>query len=335
MINKAHCKKLFLLPLIFSNSLSLFAVPSEDLRHELEMLHYWEIYQTNIDRHTDLWKKGENAPVLLEIIASENSSDSVRFLAAEILWNGGGTIPENLYPILAKSYGKALAASDWNAPDSSLFQLSGNHWGFLNFQGMEDHGMIGDHLLLLGEKMIPVLLSLLDHEGNITYEGSKDATTGNTAGFRIKDVAAYYLAEICGITYDYSRDRKEQHRRREELRMSALEQNRRINRMTVDIYATMITPNPKRSILIEDERKIEKSFQLLEKIPLQGDYPWMLAPSVSKVIVHYYMDEYLVKEVKIFNDKVQAADARFFDESHQNEEEHYLLYLKELLNIEP
>jgi len=317
--------------LFFICSFPLFSTPRQDLLRQLQELHYWEIYQTNIDRHSALWQNGENLQGLLWIISTNKSSAPQKFLAAEIIWNGGGSIPEEYYPLLAKTYAQALSASDMNRNEYGDYQLSGNHWGFLYYEAMHHHGMLGDHILLLDRYMLAPLLSLMDEKGSIFYEGSQEATLGNSLDYRVCDVAAYYLSEISGIPLQYNREDNQQSVRREEFRMKLLKELSDFSHMTIESYKSIISPVARKSVTLTDSEKIEESFRYLENIPLQGDHPWHLPPSVRLIDIVYYMDEYPVKRVRVYNDKVQAADRNFFYDIHREEVSAYLLYIKGLL----
>ena len=112
-----------------------------------------------------------------------------RFLAAEILFYKDGTFKvENLREKLAPVYAAAL---------SENFTESANPWGL---PGVLD-GLTGEHLLALGKVIVPELVKLLDNNKRIYYEGSKEATLGNHYGYRVKDLAAYYISTIKAIPF--------------------------------------------------------------------------------------------------------------------------------------
>ena len=111
----------------------------------------------------------DGTAALLEKLAKEQSNVRV-FHHAQNMGKGG-----------------ALATGGW---------VAGNAWGLL--YDLEDVGPSGRHLLALGEAAIPALLGLIDRTEVVLYEGSEEATIGNDRAYRVKDVAAYFVARLSG-----------------------------------------------------------------------------------------------------------------------------------------
>jgi hypothetical protein len=118
----------------------------------------------------------------------DSANPEARFLAAEILYDRASNFPpESVKAALAEIYTTALAqdyigvANPWGLPGS--------------------HEVVGRHLVELGEVAVPKLIPLLDDETILLYEGSKEATLGNSYAYRVKDFAAYFISQIRGIDY--------------------------------------------------------------------------------------------------------------------------------------
>ena len=47
---------------------------------------------------------------------------------------------------------------------------------------------------------------LLNNTGIIFYEGSKEATIGNSLEYRVKDAAAFYIGKIMNIPVKFNQD---------------------------------------------------------------------------------------------------------------------------------
>ncbi|MCP2727807.1 hypothetical protein [Limnofasciculus baicalensis] len=158
-----------------------------------------------------IWQKGENRIYLEQIVQSSNYSDLTRLLASEILYEKVSHYPpEEWEDNLAYVYAQALAITGSETGD---FQILGNQWGFMyhtDKQGVKDYGTLGTHLVNTGKKAIPYLTKLLDNSEIIFYEGSQEATLGNSLRYRVKDAAAFYIGKIAGIPvkfYEQNADR--------------------------------------------------------------------------------------------------------------------------------
>jgi hypothetical protein len=166
-----------------------------DLANRLIELGYIGLFQQSNDVVLkDVWNT-PNAPEALEaIVVSSNAPQLARFLAAEILiYQGVVQQAEKHGQELAQVYAAALAGN---------FTEVANSWGLPGVT----NGLAEDHLLAIGEPMVPELLKLLDNEQRVYYEGSQEATLGHHFGYRVKDLAAYYLSKIRNIPFELDED---------------------------------------------------------------------------------------------------------------------------------
>ena len=117
-----------------------------------------------------------------------------RFLAAEVLFYKDEVhrVEEHKQK-LARVYAAALADN---------FTEVANPWGL---PGVID-GLTEEHLLAIGEPMVSELLKLLDNDKRVYYEGSEEATLGYHYGYRVKDLAAYYIGKIRNIPLELDED---------------------------------------------------------------------------------------------------------------------------------
>lgn len=166
-----------------------------DLTNRLSELGYIGLFQQSDDvALKDIWN-APGAPEALETIAvSSNAPSLPRFLAAEILfYRDEAHRVEKHKQELARVYAIALADD---------FTQVANPWGL---PGITD-GLAGEHLLAIGEPMVPELLHLLDNEKRVYYEGSQEATLGDHYAYRVKDLAAYYASKIRNIALKLDED---------------------------------------------------------------------------------------------------------------------------------
>ncbi len=168
---------------------------SVDLANRLTELGYMALFQqSNAVALRAIWN-APGAPEGLETIAaSSNAPKLARFLAAEVLF-----YKEEVHRVekhkqeLARVYAAALADN---------FTETANSWGL---PGVLD-GLTGEHLLAIGEPMVSELLDLLDNANRVYYEGSEEATLGHRYGYRVKDLAAYYISKIRNIPLELDED---------------------------------------------------------------------------------------------------------------------------------
>lgn len=149
-----------------------------------------------------IWKNGNNKARLENIILSEASSTQAKFLAAEILGKFDYFPGTELNYILVKVYIEALRNTSENSDNK--YGLNGNLWGFL--YELDDLGFLGARIVHFNLQATPYLKDLLDDDGVVLYDGSREATVGNAYQYRIKDFAAFYLSKIKNIPVDFYQD---------------------------------------------------------------------------------------------------------------------------------
>lgn len=163
-----------------------------------------------------IWDGGKNETALKELLASGTASHHAKFLAAEVLRKYEVSYDENIAGALAETYAEALR----NTSESSgnAYHLSGNHWGFL--YELNDAGHLGSQFIIFGDAAVPALTPLLDDDGTIMYEGSQEATLGNSYQYRVKDFAAFYISKIKNIPIQFHKDIQERDKEIERLKMN-------------------------------------------------------------------------------------------------------------------
>ena len=156
-------------------------------------------YYSNKSSIDSVWQNGKNQKKIEKIVTDSKYSNYVRFLASEILFEKMKDYPpDTLRTELAKIYTEALMRT---GGEVSKFRLSGNAWGLL--YELDDVGILGKHLISFGIYVIPYLINLLDNTEVVYYEGSKEATLGNSYKLRIKDFSAFFLGKIKTIPLKY------------------------------------------------------------------------------------------------------------------------------------
>ena len=151
-----------------------------------------------------IWSKPGGPDRLKELVRTSVLPWQARFLAAEICFARQPDFPpQEALPVLAEIYTTALAQTGVLTGD---FYFPANRWGFL--YEFDDPGEVGQHLVSLGEAAVPGLVSLLDNNDAVLYEGSREAVVGNEYQFRVKDIAAFYLGKIRHIPVKYYREPK-------------------------------------------------------------------------------------------------------------------------------
>ncbi len=176
------------------------------LEKKLIDIGYYALFQTHREEmEKDVWGFGANREEIEKIAYAKESSKLGRFLAAEILRHFNVRLKHPYYSLLSESYTYAL--KETNVDSGHYIGLTGNSWGFLYEQ--DDAGYLGKQIILFGEIAVPYLVGLLDIGGNVVYEGSRDATTGNAYQYRIKDFAAFYLSKIRHIPIKFYQDMEE------------------------------------------------------------------------------------------------------------------------------
>lgn len=147
-----------------------------------------------------VWQNGQNRIFLEQIVRDRSHSDLERFLASEVLYEKAPDYPPAEWrDVLAYLYAQALAIT---GDPSGPFQIPGNQWGFMYYsdaQGIQDDEVLAMRLLAAGDPAIPHLSRLLENPNPIFYEGSQEATLGNSLRYRVKDAAAYFVGRITGV----------------------------------------------------------------------------------------------------------------------------------------
>ncbi len=165
------------------------------LAAKLTELGYVQIFQGGDEGALDaLWNE-PGAPEALARLAVDSEAPALaRFLAAEVMFYKQNSYPrEEQKRQLASVYAKALAEN---------FTGAANTWGLPQVLD----GFAGEHFLRLGESAVPELINLLADHRRLYYEGSQEATLGASCGYRVKDLAAFYLSRIKGFPLDMDQD---------------------------------------------------------------------------------------------------------------------------------
>ncbi len=136
---------------------------------------------------------GALAPIraddLAALVIDPSADGEARFLAAELWLAGHRELPPPADAAeVAALYARALAEG-WVA-DAGPWGLPG------------EVGPIGLHVLRLGDAAVTALRPLLDDARGVVYGGSVEATAGNRYGYRVKDLAAFYLARLVPLPYE-------------------------------------------------------------------------------------------------------------------------------------
>jgi hypothetical protein len=167
-------------------------VPSHDpdLSKMLTSLGYLELFLRADDAAVgEVWRQPGAPERLRLLVADPDAPPLARFLAAEVLAARDPTFPspDDRMP-MGRLYAEALRRN-----------LAGmaNPWGLPG----ELDGPLARHVLALGGAAVPALAQLLDDDDGLRYGGSKEATVGNSYGYRVKDVAASLIAALLGVPH--------------------------------------------------------------------------------------------------------------------------------------
>lgn len=150
------------------------------------LLFYWPQHDQALGR---IWNEPGTPGTLDALLDDRTAPLLARVVAAEVLFRHDLTFLDRHDAVeLARVYVDAMVGR--HAPNANL-------WGLLWIN--DSVGELGGRLLVIGAPAIGPLRAQLGNETVIDwYEGSEAATLGNGARYRIKDVAAYYLARITG-----------------------------------------------------------------------------------------------------------------------------------------
>ncbi len=166
-----------------------------ELAQRLLALGYTELFQ-RLDEEAlaGLWSE-QGAPDVLRRIALDADEDlRARFLAAEVVLSKR---PDAFDAAERREIGWLYATAL-----RDQFTGSANEWSFPG----QPLGRAGEHLLALGDSAVPALTVLLDDDTPVIYEGSKEAMIGASYGYRVKDLAAHFIARITGLPFTESTD---------------------------------------------------------------------------------------------------------------------------------
>ncbi|MCK9636300.1 MAG: hypothetical protein M0R41_08485 [Methylobacter tundripaludum] len=176
----------------------------DSLANQLKKAGYSGLFQYGERSLADaVWQDGKNEEALRQIVLHPEYEVYIRLLASEVLYAKSADYPPTDWgDTLAYIYAQALAIS---GQQEGHF-LSGNQWGFMYYADkadIADYGTLGTHLMETETKVVPHLIGLLNNNDLLLYEGSEEATIGNSLKYRVKDAAAYYIGKIAGIPVQF------------------------------------------------------------------------------------------------------------------------------------
>jgi hypothetical protein len=161
-----------------------------ELTEQLVGLGYSEIFMRHDYRHAEEIFFHSGPARLQELLKDEDAPLLARFLAGEILfWKTPDFIKGD------QETGKKISAVYSGILEGDL--VSANAWGLPG-----ETGLLGEHLLVADRaENILCLYPLLTNNKRVLYEGNREVTVNNDYGYRIKDIAAYYLSVILQHPY--------------------------------------------------------------------------------------------------------------------------------------
>jgi hypothetical protein len=122
----------------------------------------------------------------LDAIASGNEAEPrLRVLASELLADAGQPPDRSLAGVYARTLPDTFAHNLWGMPGEYVERL-------------------GRTLLSFGDAAIPGLLPLLDDKRPLGYFGSEEPTLNKKMGYRVSDLAAYFLSQLTGRPYAFA-----------------------------------------------------------------------------------------------------------------------------------
>jgi hypothetical protein len=160
----------------------------DDLSRRLTELGYAELFLELGDETLDSLWHTPGVPARLAALSGDLSAPAeARFLAAETLFRrDSSALTEARKAALAPAYAEALRHA-----------ALANPWGL---PGTLD-GPAGQHVVSLGEPAVAALTPLLTDGRPVLYAGSAEATFGNSYRYRVKDLAAFLISRIRGLSY--------------------------------------------------------------------------------------------------------------------------------------
>jgi hypothetical protein len=184
-----------------------------DLVKRLAARNYRQLVSEGNAESETMRADGANAQALTRLILDATQAERVRFLALELSWTRIGHLPEDISK--QEAAGLMTSALQHTPFEQDNWGLAGNDWGllwFLEADGYEGAQSLGLHLISLGHDALEPLEKMLDNTTLVEYEGSKEAMVGNDLGYRVMDVAAYFIGRITGKPMQYSADVAERDR---------------------------------------------------------------------------------------------------------------------------
>ncbi len=186
-----------------SNSKVYMKTNYKEIEKTLIEIGYGKIFNSeNSKQLNSLWANGENLEKFEDIFESEDSTLLGKFLAAETLRYYEIKLDEKYIDKLSESYVYALEKT--NMEEDDFIGIYANSWGFL--YNHTDTGHLGKQLISFGESGVHHLVKLLEIKGIVFYQGSQDATIGNSYQYRIKDFAAFNISKIKNIPITFYQD---------------------------------------------------------------------------------------------------------------------------------
>ena len=146
--------------------------------------------RTNENAINEIWSNKNYQEELHTIITDNAVPVPARFLAAEILFKKDAAFPssEEQKKMLAKIYVEVL---------SNKGTVNGNIWGLPGYTGIT-----GEHMLHADKDELVILLKQqLNNQQPVLYDGSREATFGNSYEYRVKDIAAFYFGKLLNLPY--------------------------------------------------------------------------------------------------------------------------------------
>jgi hypothetical protein len=196
-----------------SSTNNMTTLDSNDLAEKLVNGFYGDFfnYLVRDDIIENIWNAPNSLQKLEHLIKDVNAPMKARFLACEVLFEKHFIfVPDVGSETVAEIYAQALLNN---------YTGMANSWGFLYEHN--DEGPVGIRFIMIGKEAVPVLVKLLDNnDQSMLYDGSEEATLGNSYQFRIKDYAAFYISKIKRIPVQYHQDFKERDAEIEKLKFT-------------------------------------------------------------------------------------------------------------------
>lgn len=150
-----------------------------------------------------LWTEFPDRRLYASLVPDAQRSEAVRFAAALVLL---AKAREQLFQLEPRPVAQvfAIALRD----DLAGYAYP---WGWLWARG-DGAGPLGRVFLQIGRPALPALAALLDDKTpRDSYLGSEEATEMAQRGYRVKDFAAFYTAQIVGaeLPWDPDRDKRD------------------------------------------------------------------------------------------------------------------------------